>query len=120
MVSSWGRIPLDNNLPLVKVMADYGCYPIWLIGPEGVGNASPYDLGLRSEICERLNAWATWFDSTLDDDDPLASGFVSLSDEIRFVEEGRKLAVAVAAHLVGRFRVAHRAKGSQHLEFFGG
>jgi hypothetical protein len=79
----------NNDSRVVKVMADYGCFPTWSIDEKGLNNINPYDLGLDRELCEQLNAWAARFDSILDLDDPPSSQFASRSDEIEFLHEGR-------------------------------
>ncbi|WP_335092083.1 hypothetical protein [Nostoc sp.] len=38
-------------------MADYGCYPLWWVSPEKVGNIDPETLPLIPETIKRLNKW---------------------------------------------------------------
>lgn len=48
----------------VRLMANYGCFPLWR--PNGEGDLNPAELGLPAELTARLLAWAAAFDSTLD------------------------------------------------------
>ncbi|MEH2291751.1 MAG: hypothetical protein V7K31_01120 [Nostoc sp.] len=41
----------------IKLMADYGCYPLWWVSPEKVGNIDPETLPLIPETIKRLNKW---------------------------------------------------------------
>lgn len=47
----------------IKLMADYGCWPLWWMGDDGrVGNIDPTTLGLSPNMLERLEQWAEAFD----------------------------------------------------------
>ena len=76
---------------VLKVSADYQCYPLWDATPGEFGNIDPRDLPISSELAVRLINWARRFDATLNEDDPVSSGFNSNEDEIEFCNEGREL-----------------------------
>jgi len=75
----------------IKLMADYGCYPLWWVDPDLVGNITPHSLSLSQETLDRLSNWAASFDATLNQDYPPDSGFASEQDAQAFEEEGISL-----------------------------
>lgn len=76
---------------MLKVMADYQCFPLWEASGESVRNVDPTALPLSSELMDRLNAWATNVDTTLNLDDPATSGFSTDVAERTFHDQGRHL-----------------------------
>jgi hypothetical protein len=109
---------LDAERTMLRLMADYDCYPLWVAADEGVMNVDPADLGVSDELVASLEDWRCWYDSTLDRNDPVASGFSSRDKENEFVEQGRQLAAKLAVELRSRYVVAYQIKGSKHLENF--
>ncbi|QNP66531.1 hypothetical protein [Streptomyces genisteinicus] len=83
----------------LKVMADYGCFPLWL--PDEIDNIAPEDtrLGLTTDLVKRLTAWAAEFDAILQWDDPASSDFPSPQAEDEFAETGADISRAVAKEL---------------------
>ncbi len=47
----------------IKLMADYGCDPLWWAGDHRVGNINLATLPLSQEIIQRLYNWADAFDA---------------------------------------------------------
>jgi len=82
-------------------MPDYGCFPLWYHKSENVGDIDPKVLGLSSELCKKLMNWQSEYDQTLDEVDPLRSGFGSKEAEIKFVASGYELALALKTELTG-------------------
>lgn len=82
----------------IKLMADYGCHPIWSLDDAYGGNIDPAALGLSPALAADLAAWAERFEDALDWDDPGAfkedDGFLD-----RHEAEGRGLALRVAREL---------------------
>lgn len=76
----------------IKLMADYGCFPLWEASPGVVGNVAPEDLPISLSLQQRLMTWASKFDATLNQDDPSSSGFRSEQAAIEFRQEGEVLA----------------------------
>jgi hypothetical protein len=72
----------------LKLMADYGCYPLWEIFSDGTKNVNPNDLPISSELINRLYEWADQYDQTLNREDPISSGFDCSNDERIFGEQG--------------------------------
>jgi len=59
----------------MKLMADYGCFPLWDLSPEtGPGNIDPAQLPISGELKEALMNWAETYDRTLNREEPLKSG----------------------------------------------
>jgi hypothetical protein len=53
----------------IKLMADYGCYPLWWVSGDLVGNIDPAKLPLSHETINRLYKWAAVYNTTLNWDD---------------------------------------------------
>jgi len=76
----------------IKLMADYYCHPLWGVDIDDMGDISPEDLPISSELRGNLNEWAKRFDAILNEDDPASSGFKSDEEEKKFIDDGYKLA----------------------------
>ena len=84
----------------IKVMADYGAWPLWDTGPTGPNNVNPAELPIPETLRARLFAWARTYDTTLNWDDPLSSpGFSSPDAHNAWVAQGRDLAQQLATAL---------------------
>ncbi len=94
----------DDEGNVLKVMADYFCWPLWTTGKDS-DNIDPVDLSLSSELVDDLNAWAAVFDSVLNMEDPPSSEWLSGEALERFNEDGRALARRVACEVGDRFKV---------------
>lgn len=81
----------------IKVMADYGCHPLWSLDDD-YGEIDPEVLGLSAALVADLGAWAERFEDALDWDDAGApkedDGFLAGHEA-----EGRRLAVRLAREL---------------------
>lgn len=75
----------------IRLMADYGCYPLWWDEPDQVGDLDPKSLPLTQEIIQRLYNWADAFDARLDFDDPDNSPEVTPEQTETFESEGLSL-----------------------------
>jgi hypothetical protein len=76
---------------IIKLMADYECFPLWEASPGVVGNIDPNELPLTAGLREELSEWARMFDAVLNQDDPAESGFASNEAEVHFQNMGRDL-----------------------------
>lgn len=76
----------------VKVMADYGCDPLWALDEDLYGCFAPEDLALSPELTHGLRAWAAAYDGALNGDDPAASLW-SDAQHAAHAAEGHSLAV---------------------------
>lgn len=75
----------------LKLMAEYGCYPIWERTETGSDNIDPSDLPISFSLQETLTDWMRQFDATFNQDDPYQSGFHTTEAQIAFKTEGEKL-----------------------------
>jgi hypothetical protein len=98
-----------TNPARIKLMADYGCHPVWSLDEDYGGNIAPAALGLSPALVADLDAWVERFEDALDWDDPGAfredDGFLE-----RHEADGRRLAVRVAREL--------RDQGRGHIAVF--
>ncbi|MFD0782921.1 hypothetical protein ACFQZ8_03120 [Micromonospora azadirachtae] len=86
---------------LIKVMDDYGCWPLW-VRDEVSGVYEPRDpatLGLSAGLVGRLASWQQWSESMVNLADPGDSRVVGAEEDAAFAAEGRVLAARVAEEL---------------------
>lgn len=91
---------------VIKLMADYHCFPLWEVGGE-VRNVNPDDLPLTVELRAELRAWANAYDRTLNQEDPANSGFATPAEEEAFEAEGRRLWRALQDQLGSDYKVIY-------------
>ncbi|MEH1929068.1 MAG: hypothetical protein V7K14_17310 [Nostoc sp.] len=46
-------------------MADYGCYPLWWVSSDEIGNIDPETLPLSQETIKRLEKWEEIYNAKL-------------------------------------------------------
>src|SRR5262245_61445685 len=92
-------------MPTIKLMTDYGCFPIW--GVDDIGNVDPKSLPITMELRSSLAKWAEWYDGILNHEDPAQSGFVNEEDKQAFEAEGRRLWKELQSQLGGRYKVVY-------------
>lgn len=90
-----------SDMEYIKLMPDYGCFPLWHHQSQEVGEINPESLGLSPDLCERLACWQNEYDQTLNASDPVISGFGSKEMEVKFVVKGYELALALKKELNG-------------------
>ncbi len=78
-------------MKIIKLMADYDCYPIWHDSDKEVGNIDPSLLPISKNLHECLLSWVDMFDSTLNRADPILSGFKNKDDADEFYAQGEQL-----------------------------
>ncbi|MGQ5262830.1 hypothetical protein ACTWLT_18990 [Micromonospora sp. ZYX-F-536] len=86
---------------LIKVMYDYGCWPLWVREEDGGVHepSDPATLGLSPGLVGRLAAWQQWSESMVNIADPSDSRAVGAEEDAAFAAEGRLLAARVAGEL---------------------
>jgi hypothetical protein len=86
---------------LIKVMDDYGCWPLWVRkqDEDAFEPRDPSTLGLTASLVGRLLAWQQWYESMVNIADPHDSRPVASAEQGAFAEEGRLLAARVAEEL---------------------
>jgi hypothetical protein len=100
----------------IKLMADFGCHPIWHVDGSEVGNIDPGELGLSAALVERLATWAEAYEGIMDWGDPGSAGFASPQDEAQFDAEGARLAEQIRAQLGDEWRVDLFVSATSTLE----
>lgn len=80
---------MKDMRPKIKLMADYDCWPLWNVSE--VGNVDPETLPLSAVTRQDLANWAQRYDSILNRDNPLESGFETAEAAAAFNEEGWRL-----------------------------
>ncbi|MEH2330961.1 hypothetical protein [Nostoc sp.] len=91
----------------IKLMADYGCYPLWWVSPEKVGNIDPETLPLIPETIKRLNKWEEIYNAKLNWEDPANSLDLSEEAEAAFEEEGISLWKQLQTELAPNYQVVY-------------
>jgi hypothetical protein len=91
----------------IKLMADYGCYPIWWASSGKAGDIDPETMPLSEETVSRLEKWADIYDAKLNWEDPNSSGFSSLEAKAAFEQEGISLWKQLQKELVPDYEVIY-------------
>jgi hypothetical protein len=74
----------------IKLMADYGCFPLWEPSSEEY-NVDPNGLPISEELKSALMSWADKYDVILNQEDPASSTFASNVEKKAFEKEGEML-----------------------------
>jgi hypothetical protein len=76
-------------MAILKIMPEYGCFPIWIIGKEGFfENVDPAQLPISDNQKAQLHHYREQYDKTLNQDYPPDSGFASEKEAIEFEHSG--------------------------------
>ncbi|HHH1591716.1 TPA: hypothetical protein ACPZUF_000416 [Yersinia enterocolitica] len=92
----------------IKLMADYGCHPLWETTPNDFGDISPNELPISIELQDSLKRWADRFEAILNMDDPASSRFKSTSEEEMFIADGYELAQRLRDELGSEYEIIYR------------
>lgn len=90
---------------LIKLMADYECYPLWEASPGNIGNIDPTSLPISELLANKLMNWAGVYDKTLNYEDPINSGFLNTNELLDFELNGLKLAEKMLEELGPEFSI---------------
>jgi hypothetical protein len=92
----------------IKLMADYGCEPLWWADGDKIGNIDPEKLPLSQATINRLHQWAKAYNLTLNWADPAKStDFPSVESEVAFEEEGISLWKQLQQELAPNYEVVY-------------
>jgi hypothetical protein len=91
----------------IKLMADYGCDPLWWADVDKVGNIDPARLPLNKETINRLRKWANSYNATLNLQDPANSPDLSPEEEAAFEQEGISLWKQLQKELAPNYEVIY-------------
>ncbi len=89
----------------IKLMTDYGCYPLWRADGDKVGNIDPAKLPLSQETAARLQKWADSFDARKDD--PGNSLSSTIEELAAFEREGISLWEQLQKELAPNYEVVY-------------
>jgi len=89
----------------IKLMADYGCDPLWKQPPYGIGNIPPESLPISESLRKALHEWAFEYDRTLDLADPSTADFESQESADKFVTTGYALLSRLKSELGNAYEV---------------
>jgi hypothetical protein len=97
-------------------MADYGCWPLWSLGPDPskIGPINPEVLPLSRGLTDRLLKWAEIFDRQLNLQDPcdVFKAPEWTPEDVRwFEEEGWELWIQLRAELGAAYQVFYFFRG---------
>jgi hypothetical protein len=99
----------------IKLMADYGCYPLWLNSPDKVGDIDPETLPLTKKTITRLEKWEETYNAKLNWEDPASSVGFTPEEETAFEEEGISLWKQLQKELAPNYQVAYFSEKLQKL-----
>lgn len=73
----------------LKIMPDFGCFPVWILGTEGFfENIDPSRLPISDSLRRQLDHFRERYDQTLNQNYPPESGFSSEKKAIEFEHLG--------------------------------
>ena len=94
-------------MKVLKLMADYECFPIWYSSDEGLENIDPELLPISTELKRKLREWSDKYDNTLNIDDPMLSGFRTEDEFYDFKREGEKLKEELSFELEKMYSIVY-------------
>lgn len=94
----------------VKIMPDYGCSPIWIYqNGDLVSNPELDSLPWPPDLICLLKSWDKRFQDTLNQDDPVESGFPTAMARQAFSQEGQQLCDRIRVVLGPDYRVVYHS-----------
>ena len=92
----------------IRLMAEYGCWPLWGVAADELGDIDPHTLPISDTLKARLVQWSDDWEATYDEDDPRNSAFESQAAQDAFKARGHALGEALQAELGPEWRVIVR------------
>jgi hypothetical protein len=106
---------MDSKTDIIKLHADYDCFPLWRIGPQTVENIDPQRLPISQELKRMIYVWQQQYDETLNRDDPPSSGFTSHEHLIDFDADGWEIWRRLSQELEGLYRIQYYSEADAKL-----
>jgi hypothetical protein len=91
----------------IRLMADYGCDPLWGEEPDEIGDLDPTTLPISQETLKRLEKWVHTYEAILNWEDPASSGFPSVEAREDFDKEGISLWLQLRKELSPDYEVLY-------------
>jgi hypothetical protein len=101
---------------IIKLMADYDCFPTWEVFDNGTENINPDFLDISDQLKKDLDIWSNTYDQTINNDDPIKSGFLSPDLEKKFEAEGKRLWNELKKELDSTFKILYFSEKSRSIE----
>jgi hypothetical protein len=95
------------NKPVIKIMPDYQCFPLWRIDDTGVENLNPVELPITENLKTMLLDWKKKYDDTLNMSDPISSGFKTDFEENNFEEQGLRIWQQMLAEIENLYQIKY-------------
>ena len=91
----------------IKLMADYGCDPLWGVEFDDIGDIDPTTLSISETTIKRLQKWVKSYEESLNWSDPDDSLPLSEQELITFEEEGINLWLKLIEELGENYEVIY-------------
>jgi hypothetical protein len=92
----------------IKLMADYGCFPLWYNESDKCGDINPESLPLTQSTINRLHKWSDLYNTFLDWSDPGNSPEVPDDVWEAFKQEGKELWKLLQLELGLDYKVSYK------------
>ncbi|CBN58573.1 MULTISPECIES: hypothetical protein [Kamptonema] len=99
----------------IRLMADYGCDPLWGEDADNIGDIDPITLPISQDTINRLSKWVKAYDATLNQDYPPDSDFSSPEEAEAFDREGVNLWLQLQKELAPEYEVYYFSDRLQKL-----
>jgi hypothetical protein len=99
----------------IKLMLDYGCFPLWWYESDKAGNIDPSILPLKRETIKRLNAFAEANNAILDWKNPAQSGESTEAEIEQFEQEGIEIWQQLQQELYPEYEVVYFSEKSRKI-----
>ncbi|MFC4948355.1 hypothetical protein [Pseudonocardia sp. GCM10023141] len=108
---------------IIRLLCDWGLYPFYFDNGDGLFDLIDPDdfqqmFGLPEHVMRELLDWDKLYESTLNWDDPLSSGWATPEDEEHYLECGRRAAKVLRQHIPADVSIMYVAEGNSPVEFF--
>jgi hypothetical protein len=97
----------------IRLMADYGAYPLWDLDPESIGPINPADLPLKMETLLALRKWSEKYQAQLNIADPARSETFNARELKEFEEEGLGLWRLLREELQPEYEIEYFSESKQ-------
>lgn len=94
---------------LIKLMIDYGCYPLWEYDENRlIGSLNPGSLRISQELVNEINDCGDRFENTLCMDDPRKTVFKTDEESQKFKMLGETIAKKLKEELGEEYQVIYQ------------
>jgi hypothetical protein len=101
---------------IIKLMADYDCFPTWEVFDDGTENINPDSLDISDQLKKDLEVWSDAYDQTINIDDPGNSKLLNPDLEKKIETEGKRLWSELKKQLNPSYKVLYFSEQSRLIE----